>query len=309
MEDQVKNSILIVDDEKANLLALNEILNKDHTIFMARDGHEAIERANESLPDLILLDIIMPGMDGYEVLSILKKSEKTKDIPVIFITGLGGSDDEIKGLTLGADDYIAKPFLEMIVKLRVKNLLKIGNQMRIIERLSMTDKLTELPNRRSFDKQLNAEWRRGIRDKLYTSLLMIDVDKFKVYNDTYGHQQGDVVLIIVAKTIAQTLKRVIDFPSRWGGEEFSVLLPSTDKDGANMIAEQIRSNVELLEVPYKDNIITKVTVSIGVNTQLPSMYDSIDEFVARADKALYRAKKEGRNRVLHHMDITIDDNR
>jgi len=304
MEKQEKNSILIVDDEKSNLLVLNDILKNEYTIYMARDGNEAIGRANELIPDIILLDILMPGMDGYKVLSILKNSEKTKGIPVVFITGLSTSDDEIKGLLLGADDYITKPFVDMVVKLRVKNQLKILNQMRTIERLSMTDQLTGLPNRRSFDKQLDVEWRRSSREKLPLSLMMLDVDKFKDYNDVYGHQQGDFVLITVARTIIHTLKRAGDFPSRWGGEEFSVLLPATDEKGAKAIAEQIRSNVELSDVPCTDGTTTKITISAGIATHFASQGGEPAEFVANADKALYRAKKDGRNKVRHYNDVT-----
>ena len=292
-----KNSILIVDDEKANLLYLNHILSPDYLIYTARDAAEALERANEFHPDLILLDIIMPGMDGYETLTALKKSEKTVDIPVIFITGLSSSEDEMKGLDLGAEDYIAKPFSDAIVKLRVRNQIKMVNQMRAIEKLSMIDQLTDIPNRRNFNQKIDMEWRRAVRNQTPISILMIDVDKFKVFNDTYGHQQGDAVLRTVAQTLKHNLKRPADFAARWGGEEFAVLLPVTDIGGALSIGEEMRLSVESTLVPYLDNEYTNVTVSIGVNSQIPSQTDSMDGFILKADQALYTAKETGRNRV------------
>lgn len=292
-----KNSVLVVDDEKANLLYLNHILSADYIIYTARDAGEAIERANENHPDLILLDIIMPGMDGYDTLIALKELETTKDIPVIFITGLGGSEDELKGLDLGAEDYITKPFSDAIVKVRVRNQIKMVNQMRAIERLSLIDQLTEIANRRNFNQQMDMEWRRAIRYKLPISVMMIDVDRFKLYNDTYGHQQGDVVLQTVAKTLKQTLRRAADFAARWGGEEFAVLLPMTDMKDALMIAEVIRENIENIVILCNDGASAGVTVSIGVNAIIPAQNDSVEEFIFKADKALYTAKETGRNRV------------
>ncbi|MCL1892702.1 MAG: diguanylate cyclase [Holophagaceae bacterium] len=289
-----KNSILLVDDEKANLMYLNHILGTDYTIYMARGAVEAIERANELSPDLILLDIIMPDIDGYEVLASLKESETTKDIPVIYITGLCDYEDEVKGLNLGAEDYITKPFHDVIVKLRVRNQIKIVNQMRIIERFSMIDQLTDIANRRSFDQQIYKEWRSAIRMKSALSLLMVDVDNFKNYNDTYGHQQGDIALRTIADVLKRNIFRPTDFVARWGGEEFAVLLPSTDLNNASAIAENLRSSIENSTIPEAP---TTLTVSIGLNSQTPSQNDSLDVFISKADLALYTAKNGGRNRV------------
>ena len=297
MTDQKDNSILIVDDEKPNLLYLNSLLSAEYSIFIAKDGREAVAKANELQPDLILMDILMPGMDGYEALAALKSSEATKAIPVVFITGLDDVDDERKGLALGADDYISKPFHDAIVQLRVRNQMKIVNQMRTIERMSMTDKLTDLANRRSFDKQLSTEWKRSARDRSPISILMVDIDKFKEYNDTYGHQQGDRAIKAVAEVIANTFKRPADFPARWGGEEFAVLLPMTDLDGALAVSEKLRSNVEGIAVPCDDGPPTKITVSIGINTEIPTQTEDTESFVKKADTALYQAKRGGRNKV------------
>ena len=297
MTEQIKNSILIIDDEKSNLMYLNSILSVDYSIFVAKCGQEALRKAKDLLPDLILLDIVMPDIDGYSVLAQLKESELTQEIPVIFITGLDRNEDEEKGLALSAADYITKPFSAAIVRLRVSNQMRLVNQMRAIKRLSMTDQLTGIANRRSFDQQMNIEWRRAIRYKTPISLLMIDVDHFKIYNDTYGHQQGDIVLHIVADTLSLALKRPADLASRWGGEEFAVLLPATDREGALTIAEFIRSNIESATIQCQNGAISNVTVSIGENTQIPVFGDSIDEFISKADTALYNAKKSGRNQI------------
>jgi len=300
MDEVKKNSILIVDDEKSNLMVLTHVLSHDYTIYTAKDGQDAVNKAVKLLPDLILLDIVMPEMNGYEVLATLKNSEKTREIPVIFITGLDSSEDEEKGLVLNAADYISKPFRPAIVKLRIRNQIQIVNQMRTIERLSMIDQLTDIPNRRSFDSRLNMEWKRAIREKTALSIFMIDVDKFKTYNDTYGHQQGDIVLQRAAEIFMSTIRRPGDFAARWGGEEFAVLLPVTDMDGAVKVAEQIRANVEKAVIPCTDGGITKVTISLGVNSELPDNDKSLDGFISGADSALYTAKETGRNRICRY---------
>ena len=299
MEETKKNSVLIVDDESANIMALTHILSPDFTIFAAKNGRNAIAAAEKHSPDVILLDIIMPGMDGHAVIKELKASERTCEIPVVFVTGLSGSDSEEAGLTLGAADYISKPFNAATVKLRVCNQMKILNQMRLIEQISMVDQLTSIPNRRGFDNRMGMEWVRAAREKSFISVLLLDVDKFKVFNDTYGHQQGDAVLCAVASVLSGSISRPADYAARWGGEEFIVLLPDTGLSDALAIAERIRRNVSEMSVPCADGSETKVTVSIGVKTQSPSRDSMHDHFISDADKALYRAKETGRNRVCH----------
>jgi diguanylate cyclase (GGDEF)-like protein len=297
MDSEKNNSLLIVDDDKQNLMMLSHILQPEYAIRIASDGESALKIAEKYVPDLILLDIVMPGMDGYQVFTALHGKEKTAEIPVIFISGLNNNNDEKRGLELGAVDYISKPFDDMIVKLRVHHQIRIINQLRTIEHLSLMDQLTGIPNRRHFDNQLRAEWRRAIRDHVPLTLLILDIDHFKDYNDTYGHQQGDKVLCLVARVLTWTLKRVSDCLARWGGEEFTVLLPNTDLNGGMAIAEQIRKNVELEELLCDNGKITKLTISIGVNTDSPTLSNSIDEFISRADEALYTAKNNGRNRI------------
>ncbi|MCL1939251.1 MAG: diguanylate cyclase [Desulfovibrionaceae bacterium] len=297
MAENEKNSILIIDDDRASLKALTLMLSPDYEIYTAKDGLDAIETAVKFLPDLILLDIVMPDMNGYEVIAELKKHEKVKDIPVIFITALGNAEDEEKGLAMNAVDYISKPFSSKIVKLRVSNQIKMLNQLQTIERLSVTDQVTGIANRRCFDNFLKTEWNRAIREQLPISLLIIDIDHFKRYNDTYGHQQGDVALQAVAKAIAENNKRAGDLTARLGGEEFAVVLPNAKLEGGLGVAEQIRSGVENLVIPCADGSITKITVSIGVSSLLPTQGSSMDAFISQTDNMLYTAKETGRNRV------------
>jgi len=241
----------------------------------------------------------MPEMDGYETLSTIKKTEEIQKIPVIFITGLDSVEDEEKGLSLDAADYITKPFSAPIVKLRVRNQIQIINQLRMIERLSLIDQLTGIANRRSFDARLNVEWKQAIREQNSLSLLMMDLDKFKALNDTYGHQQGDLVLKKVSEIFTMSLRRPADFTARWGGEEFIVLLPNTPIEGALDVAENIRTDIEKTPILFIDGTFKRVTVSIGVSSIFPEKSSSIDAFIANADKALYLAKEAGRNRVMH----------
>jgi len=294
-----ENSILIVDDDLSSLMELTGILQPEYKIYTVKDGTSALEKAGESSPDLILLDVIMPDMNGFDVLDELKKSAKTKDIPVIFITGTVDSDDEIKGLAAGAVDYMRKPVNDTLVKLRVRQQIQLINQMRKIEHLSMSDQLTNLPNRRSFELRIDEEWDRASRDRTPVSVLVIDIDNFKNYNDTYGHQQGDAALQALAKVFSQVLKRPGDFAARWGGEEFIVLLSNTDSQGAFDVAEQIRRFTEDMEILASDGRMTKITVSIGVNARAQGHDGTIDDFISRADMALYNAKNKGRNKVCY----------
>ena len=306
MNGTVKNSLLIVDDDTSNLMAMTHILQDEYTIYTAKDGISAIKKAEQYLPDLILLDILMPGMNGYEVFAALQASDRTGEIPVIFITGLGESEEEETGLTMGARDYITKPFKVAIVKLRVRHQVQIINQLRMIKRLSMIDQLTGIPNRRSFDERLPMEWARAVRENLPISILLLDVDHFKNYNDTYGHLQGDVALHAIANIASRMFERPGDFFARWGGEEFAVLLPNTDVKGGLHIGEQVRKAVENAVIPNVDGTITRVTISVGVNVHTPRQGSSTDTFIAGADKALYAAKQAGRNQICLYDSAVMD---
>jgi len=296
--EPMKNTLLIVDDETSNLKVLTHILGHDYTIYTASNGADAVKKAGEYKPDLILLDILMPGMDGYETLSEIKKTEQIKKIPVIFITGLDSDEDEEKGLSLEAVDYITKPFSPIVVKLRVRNQIQLITQMRIIERLSMIDQLTNLPNRRCFDERLQMEWKQAVREKTNIGLAIVDLDKFKDVNDQFGHQQGDVVLQSAAAVFRQALKRPGDFIARWGGEEFVILLPNTSSEGAIEVAEDIRKKIENMSVLSGKGEKISITASIGVHSLVPAQQDTKDAFISMTDNRLYAAKQAGRNRVI-----------
>ena len=298
--DDVKNSILIVDDEVMNITALTYMLSPEYTVYVESDGEGCIETARTLKPDLILLDVVMPGMTGFEVIEILKKSETTQDIPVIFITSLGDIQDEEMGLILGAADYIGKPFSRSIVALRVRNQLKILNQMRVINDLSITDSLTNIGNRRYFNSVLNQEWKRSARNQEKLSFMIMDIDNFKRFNDDYGHLEGDKVLVAVSEIIKNAPTRSTDKLARWGGEEFAVILPKTDLNGAVSVAEKIRGRVEDVKFILANGMEASITISIGVHTIIPKADGddyTLDCFISDADNALYYAKRTGKNKV------------
>jgi len=300
MDNTKKHTLLVIDDSELNILALTRILETDYSVVVARSGNEGVETAKEVAPDVIILDIIMPDIDGYETIKILKKNVSTRKIPVIFITAMTKSEDEEKGLALGAADYITKPFSKEIVKLRVQNQVRMLDYISTIEQLSRIDQLTGLHNRRSFHERLTSEWKLAVRESTTISVLIMDVDHFKHCNDTYGHLLGDTILQKVAKELSKSARRPTDFVARWGGEEFIMLLPKTESENALMVAEFIRKNVEDMVVTFNDGRQTSVTISIGVNSNTPTVECAVYEFLHYADKALYAAKSNGRNMVVVH---------
>lgn len=312
-------NILIVDDTKANLISLEAILEGDNLkIITAYNGNDALKILLKRKIDIILLDIQMPGMNGFEVAELMRANNKTKDIPIIFITAINKEEEHIfKGYELGAVDYLYKPISNEILKSKVKVFVKLNEQTKIIEEktraleekiiqleivekrlnhLVRIDELTGVLNRRAFEEIFNLKWERTIKSKECFSALMIDIDNFKNFNDTYGHLKGDECLKNVAKVIEKTLKRVTDKVARLGGEEFVVLLPETDSKGAKIIAEEIRENIEGLEILNKGMDTSDfVTVSIGVSSVVATKFIEKREIIDYADKALYVAKKNGKN--------------
>ncbi len=292
--------ILIVDDEPSNLDILMELLKDDYKVVAALNGEKAIEMAGSSSPpDLILLDILMPEMDGYEVCQQLKENEATKNLPVIFVTAVSEVMDETRGFKLGAVDYITKPFHPPVVKARVKAHMELKIKSDMLEQLASIDGLTNLYNRRRLDELLDGEWSRCQRSAAPLSLIMIDIDYFKLFNDTYGHAMGDQCLRDVAWTLKDCLKRPGDIIARYGGEEFAVLLPNTDMEGAHSMAKRLGSEVESLKIPHSaSDVSTFVTISLGVATAFAGFtLDSSAELLKTADHALYQSKKNGRNQV------------
>ena len=294
-----KQRILIVEDVRLNVEILEKVLQEDYDLTVATNGIEALNMVREQMPDLILLDIIMPEMDGYEVCAKLQSDPNTRDIPIIFLTALEGDKNEAYGIELGAMDYIRKPFNVPIVKAKIRNHLELKRYKDILKRDSSVDGLTRIPNRRRFDEAFAEEKNRAIRNQTPLGVLMIDLDLFKAYNDTYGHLHGDDVLKLVAKTLYHALQRPGDLVARWGGEEFVVLLPQTGLEGAMSVAERLRLAILDLQVPHEASELGRVlTVSVGVGVSHVDDPRSYNKLLQWADEAVYRAKDEGRNRVV-----------
>ena len=294
-----ENRILVVDDEKLNVKLLTAYLHDDYKIMAARDGRQALEAAAGPLqPDLVLLDIMMPDISGYEVVKQLKGNPRTAHIPVIFISALDNVDDEARGFELGAVDFITKPFNPVIVRARVKTHMQLKRKTDLLERLASIDGLTEIPNRRCFDETLEREIRRSERNGSSLSLLLIDIDYFKKYNDLYGHVAGDDCLRRVARVISDNAKRASDFTARYGGEEFGVILPETDGAGALCVAKHMQSELTRLTIPHEaSEVAAYVSISIGILTAVAARGSNGIQLVEAADRALYQAKMNGRNQV------------
>lgn len=291
--------LLIVDDEPINIRMLDAMLRDDYDISAATSGEQALKRAFTTPPDLILLDIQMPTMDGYEVCRRLKDNEHTRDIPIIFVTAKTDTAEEIHGLELGAVDYITKPFHPLIVRIRLKNHLELKQQRDLLNRLSSLDGLTGIANRRFFDRFLAQEWSRAIRSDDEISLIMIDVDHFKNFNDNYGHIAGDDCLKAISRALTEVISRSTDLVARYGGEEFVCVLSSTGQEGASNVAEKLRASVEALVIPHAySNTSPVVTISVGGATAKPGLTNLLPaDLLVAADQQLYLAKNAGRNQV------------
>lgn len=296
-----KPTILIIDDEPFYVKILAECLSSKYNIIIACNAQQVLLRLKATIPDLILLDILMPEVGGYEICEELKKSHEYKHIPVIFISTLGKVEDEVRGLELGAVDFLSKPFRLPLVQLRVKNHLKLQQQSKLLKQLAHEDPLTKIPNRRRFDEFLTREWLISARYQSNLSLLMIDIDLFKQYNDRYGHLQGDQCLIKVAETLSSLVMRRTDLLCRYGGEEFAVILPDSTPEIAQQIAEKLRSGIADLQLPHVGSkLYEHVTISIGVATMVASNESQSESLLEKADGNLYRAKKAGRNQIASH---------
>lgn len=297
--EQHKPLILIVDDTPTNIQVLAEALGVDYRVKVATSGQAALEVvARQGVPDLILLDVMMPDMDGYEVCRQLKQNPETNSIPIIFVTAKNEVADEERGLRLGAVDYITKPFHLSIVKARLQNHLKLRMITNLLETMAWLDGLTCIPNRRRFDDALNTEWKRAQRTGTPLSLILMDIDYFKDYNDNYGHVAGDTCLKSVASALASSVTRAGDLVARYGGEEFVLLMPETDGQGARQFAEQLRSNIEALCIPHDySGAACWVTISVGYASVVPILGGEASILFEEADRMLYQAKNAGRNRV------------
>jgi diguanylate cyclase (GGDEF)-like protein len=320
MTEQQRSSwtILIIDDDVTNLkVALEPLRSQGYEVLTARDGLSGLNRAALAQPDLILLDVQMPGIDGFETCLRLKANPATKAIPVIFMTALSSIEDTLRGFAVGGVDYVSKPFQVEELLARVTTHLLLYQLQRDLEaeihdrkqaeaalqranhelqRLAVLDELTQIANRRRFDQYLTAQWNNPAPVPL--SLLLCDVDYFKRYNDGYGHQVGDRCLQQVAQGISRAVWRGQDLVARYGGEEFAIILPATNSDGAVHIAATIQHEIQRLHLPHEHSAVHKcVTLSIGVATTLPAAHATPAHLIAAADAALYVAKQQGRNRV------------
>jgi diguanylate cyclase (GGDEF)-like protein len=334
MNEPVSNSgVLIVDDNVGNLRVLSNILRgHGYGVRSLRKGETVFSSVLESPPDIILLDIMMPDMNGYEVCGQLKADERTCGIPVIFISALHEIDEKVKAFSAGGVDYITKPFQEQEVLVRVhthlmlrrtqisleqeisertraekelkqaKDALEQAN--RELQRLASSDGLTRIANRRRLDEYLRQEWKRLAREQVPLSLILCDIDFFKNYNDTYGHLSGDDCLFRIARVIQGAARRPADLAARYGGEEFAIVLPNTDSGGAMQVAGCIQDAVSRLKIPHSDSSVSCfVTLSIGVSSMIPTHTGSPDLLIHAADQALYEVKKQSRNAVLIKTDV------
>ncbi len=290
--------LLVVDDQPVNIQALYQTFAVDHQVLMATTGEQAIELCIGKSPDLVLLDIEMPGMDGYEVCRRLKAEAVTRDIPVIFVTAHRDEAAETRGLDAGAVDFISKPINPAIVRARVKTHLTLKTQSDLLRKWVYVDGLTGVHNRRYFDERLDAERARANRIGTELSVVLMDVDFFKRYNDRYGHQAGDECLRRVAAAMKASLKRPSDLVARYGGEEFACLLPDTPLAGALKVAEEVGAHVHALQIEHADStVVPVITVSLGVCSKPAGAFASAAALLRQADIQLYQAKTHGRNRV------------
>jgi two-component system chemotaxis family response regulator WspR len=313
--------LLIVDDNEMNRDVLRRHLVRQgyQQIFMAENGREALEMIAVQKFDLILLDIQMPEMNGYELLAYLKADQKLSQIPVIMISAVDEIDSVVKCIEMGAEDYLHKPFNRVLLKARTSACLeqkhlrdqeeiyrrqleeankKLELVNRQLERLSKLDGLTGIANRRYFDDAIARTWAIAAREKQVISLIIFDIDFFKQFNDAYGHQAGDECLRRVSKLAQKIIKRPRDVVARYGGEEFVVILPDTRLQGAELLAHQLCEAVENLQIRHEYSAASDyVTISLGVTAALASLDRSYTEIIANADKALFLAKQQGRNKV------------
>ncbi|MES2900013.1 MAG: diguanylate cyclase [Pseudomonadota bacterium] len=292
--------ILLVDDSPANIHLLVECLRGDYKILAATCGSDALAIAQREQPDLVLLDIVMPDMDGHEVVRRLKSDPRTEPIPVIFITGMAGVDHEMAGLELGAIDYIVKPFSVPLVQRRLRTHLDQKRYRDQLQRQSMLDAMTGIPNRRCFDQALEQAWSQAAASGAPIALVMIDIDHFKAYNDHGGHPAGDACLRRVASALSMAGLRSADLVARYGGEEFACILPDTDIEQACIVAARMHAAVSAMQIPHPGPGQPHLSLSLGVACLYPGRAERAEALLDAADRALYKAKQAGRNRVRSH---------
>lgn len=290
--------ILIIDDSLLQATQLKAIIDDEYEVVIAQTAEDGLLRAGGEDFSLVLLDVVMPDMDGFTLLKKLQAEIATQNIPVILITSLSDAANEQHGLILGAVDYITKPFNPLTVKARVNTHIKLYQYRRQIEQQSMTDQLTGVANRRRYDRYSMTKWREAARLQVPFSICMFDIDHFKVYNDTFGHPAGDKVIAAIAETVSTHLKRSTDFVARYGGEEFVALSTGDHFEKIFEHLKRIRQAIEDLHIPHNPAVSKWVTVSVGGITVIPPAEGNYAFFLELADTMLYDAKRHGRNRVV-----------
>lgn len=328
-------SILIVDDNPENLsVALTFLTGKEFEVAVATDGSSALESAQLVTPALILLDVMLPDISGFKLCEQLKSNPALSGTPVIFMTALDEPQYKVQGFEAGGVDYLTKPLERLELLARIETHLRIRQQTqslqtanhylqqanqtlqlqnrnvtennRKLQQLVHIDGLTQVGNRRCFDERLNQEWLRLRRERHPLSLILFDIDYFKAYNDRYGHPAGDTCLAQIAQTVNRLLKRPGDLLTRYGGEEFAVILPNVDTDGAIYVANCIHTEIARLKIHHESSSVSPyVTVSQGISTSLPSNDVTPEKLLQLADQALYLAKQQGRDQSIHRSQAEL----
>lgn len=292
------DKILVIDDSIVEGEALKAMLETDYEVAVCQDAENGLDHALSGEYSLILLDVIMPDVDGFDLLKKLQNMILTRYIPIILVTGLADIGYEEEGLMLGAVDYIRKPFIPAVLKARVNAHLRLYHTQMHYKRLAMVDELTGIGNRRRYEEEWRMKWREALRLSLPFSVCIFDIDKFKLYNDTFGHPAGDKVLASVSKVASAFMHRATDFLGRYGGEEFVIIFVGNDAKSSYEYLKTIRQAIEDLHIPHNSPISQWITVSVGGVTLVPGNGDVYENYLKIADSMLYNAKQSGRNRVI-----------
>lgn len=295
LNDQRQYRILVVEDEAPNLHLITATLQDHYKVSVAKTMAKARELLAKSPVDILLLDINLPDGDGMELCrEVMSNNEQYGDVRVVFMTGLTSADDEVRGLNLGASDYIHKPINSAVLFARVRLQAQLIRRNELLANLARIDGLTEIPNRRAFDTQLSNEWSRAKREKSSLVLAVVDIDHFKLFNDHYGHPEGDKCLHAVAQFFVQKFKRGSDFVARYGGEEFAILLSGLNLETAIQLFDDAQREIESLGIKH-DISPTKPSISFSAGLCYAHPADNAcDDFLAQADQQLYKAKQLGR---------------
>jgi len=307
-------NILVVDDSPTIRAALKSLLERmGHTVVEADDGKKALDMYRQDRPGLVLIDVVMPVMDGYEAAQHMRETSAEEWVPIIFLSSKEADQDLNRAIEAGGDDYLVKPVSFVVLNAKIRALQRLESMRskqlemsrdlatanRELEKLSRQDGLTGIANRRYFDSYLLTEVRRALRDKAPVSLILSDVDHFKAFNDCYGHQAGDDCLRRVAAALSSAGRRPADLAARYGGEEFAMVLPGTVLEGAVDVAKAVCRVIGGLAIPHARSAVDKsVTLSQGIVSLIPERETATEDLIQHADQALYQAKQQGRNRYV-----------